>query len=334
MTEIHKLLKNISAREPLTCEGLEMVPFHGPVSPAHYLLLEEAVNAGTAEVGEISHSGSVPNLRFLNHGELPVFLLDGEELTGAKQNRILNVTVLAGKGETILPVSCVEAGRWHHESAMFRVSDRVLFSELRSKKLRRVSARLAASGERFSDQGEVWDDIAAKSARMESRSPTGAAEAIYERHRVPLDKYVQALRPQQDQTGAAFFIRGAFAGLDLFDTHHALSHCLPKLVRSYALDDMDRGARGTSGEVQGVDDLVHALLDVRQNRHPGVGLGEDVRFANRRIEGAALVHRDRVVHLCAFPSEQVEHESGSAEEHGIAAPKRRRQLLRGSGRIG
>ncbi len=55
----------------------------------------------------------MPELRFVNHCERPVLLLDGEELVGAKQNRILNLTVLVPAHQTIvIPVSCVEAGRW------------------------------------------------------------------------------------------------------------------------------------------------------------------------------------------------------------------------------
>ena len=38
--------------------------------------------------------GSVPELRFVNECGAPVLLLDGEELVGAKQNRIINLTIL------------------------------------------------------------------------------------------------------------------------------------------------------------------------------------------------------------------------------------------------
>jgi hypothetical protein len=37
----------------------------------------------------------VPQLLFINDAMRPVLLLDGEELVGAKQNRVLNLTVLA-----------------------------------------------------------------------------------------------------------------------------------------------------------------------------------------------------------------------------------------------
>jgi hypothetical protein len=43
----------------------------------------------------VSEGGSVPHLLFINDAMRPVLLLDGEELVGAKQNRVLNLTVLA-----------------------------------------------------------------------------------------------------------------------------------------------------------------------------------------------------------------------------------------------
>jgi hypothetical protein len=42
----------------------------------------------------VSEGGSVPNLRVINKTPHHVLLFDGEELKGAKQNRILNTTIL------------------------------------------------------------------------------------------------------------------------------------------------------------------------------------------------------------------------------------------------
>ena len=49
-----------------------------------------------------------------------LLMLDGEELVGAKKNRVLNVTVLiAAQSDTVIPVSCVEQGRWSYWSQEF-----------------------------------------------------------------------------------------------------------------------------------------------------------------------------------------------------------------------
>ena len=54
----------------------------------------------------------MPDLGLDNQCDRPVLLLDGEELVGAKQNRILKLSLPAPAGKPIvMPVSCVEAGR-------------------------------------------------------------------------------------------------------------------------------------------------------------------------------------------------------------------------------
>ncbi len=66
-----------------------------------WLTSDEAATAGALEVTEVSEAGSVPALRVVNKGNRAVFLLDSEELVGAKQNRILNTSVLIAAGQTI-----------------------------------------------------------------------------------------------------------------------------------------------------------------------------------------------------------------------------------------
>ncbi len=84
----------------------------GGVAAPPYLTAAEALDAGTLSIGEMG-GGSVPQLVLKNAGTLPVLLLDGEHLEGAMQNRVLNATVLAAPDhETVIPVSCVERGRW------------------------------------------------------------------------------------------------------------------------------------------------------------------------------------------------------------------------------
>lgn len=68
-----------------------------------------------------------------------------------------------------------------------------------------------------SDQGEMWDGIAAKARRMDSDSPTAAMEAVYLRHDSTLDGYLHAIGPADGQVGAVFSIGGRVVCMDLFD---------------------------------------------------------------------------------------------------------------------
>src|SRR5207249_3998616 len=83
--------------------------------------------AGAAvTIGEVSAAGEVPALSVVNDADRPVLLLDGEELVGARQNRILNTTVLVAAQATLrIPVSCVEQGRWSYRGKRFETGDAV-----------------------------------------------------------------------------------------------------------------------------------------------------------------------------------------------------------------
>ncbi len=268
-----------------------------------YLTLDEALAAKTACVTEVSESGSVPELYFQNNGDLPVLLLDGEELVGAKQNRVLNLTILAPAFEAIkIPVSCVEQGRWSHSSKGFHLEDRVMFSRGRSNKAASVSRSMSSGGSRRSDQSEVWENISSKSDRFRVESPTGSMSDIYEDRKSSLSEFVGAFSSSDFQVGAIFGIDDAVAGIDLFDSPGTFSKLFPKLIRSYALDAIETtSSENKSTPKSETEKFIDILKSVNVEEFPAVGLGEDVRVKSHMISGGALVNENRIVHLGAFP---------------------------------
>ena len=187
-----------------------MFPFTGVAGRSiDYLTLDEAHKDGSASVSEVSESGSVPDLRFLNNGNKPVFLLDGEELLGAKQNRILNLSILVPENSEIdIPVSCVEQGRWSYNSDYFRSSDRSYFSKGRAKKARMVSNSLSGGMAARSDQGEVWRDVAEKAAAFSVNSDSDAMSDVFEAESGRIDEFVESIHHVPEQAGALFAIDG------------------------------------------------------------------------------------------------------------------------------
>ena len=78
----------------------------------------------------------MPELSFENPSAEKILLVDGDELVGAKQNRILNLTILVGAGQkVVIPVSCVEQGRWRYRTAEFASAGRTLFAKARARKM-------------------------------------------------------------------------------------------------------------------------------------------------------------------------------------------------------
>jgi hypothetical protein len=125
-------LCSITVGPPVTFDSITMLPLLGPRAVERepsYVTLDEAIEQAWTEVTEISEQGSVPELRVINKGPQPVFILDGEELVGAKQNRVVNLSILvAAASELVIPVSCVEAGRWRSRSKAFASAPRAQYA--------------------------------------------------------------------------------------------------------------------------------------------------------------------------------------------------------------
>jgi hypothetical protein len=267
-----------------------------------YLLLDEAIERRLLLIKEVSQSGSIPDLLVTNSADMPVLILDGEELVGAKQNRVLNLTVLVAAHSTIqIPVSCVEAGRWSYESVAFRPSAHTQYAMGRAARAAHVTASLRSSGERRSNQVEVWADLEEKAARLGTHSPTGAMMAMYLEHAPQLEEYTQAFRIVDGQLGAIFALNGRVMGIDLFDHSVTLSAVMSKLVRSYALDAIDSlPMRSPSSSVNAARAFLRFLTKANLIEVPAVGVGTDVRIESRAVSGGALLALAGVVHLFGF----------------------------------
>ncbi len=152
------------------------------------------------------------------------------------------------------------------------------------------------------DQGEIWDDIAMKSARMEAVSPTRAMDSMYESYEASIDGFISAFRPSKDQSGAIFGIGGEIIGFDLFDHPSTFEKLFPKLLQSYALDALDGRHRPfkTPTLKDGTDFVTATANDAEVTEFPAIGEGTDIRLTGRTLTGSALETNDIVVHLCAF----------------------------------
>jgi hypothetical protein len=296
-------VKQVGLGEAIEFGNLTVFPLvGGGLRRPAYLTLDEAIAGGVVEIGEVSEGGSVPHIQVCNKSPQPVLLVDGEELVGAKQNRIVNLTIMVPAHRTlIIPVSCVEAGRWRQEADGFAAAPRAQYAKARGEKMRDVTASLSREGSRHADQHAIWEDIAAKASRMHAASETGAMSAIFDRHAAPIEAYAEAIVAVDQQVGAVFAIDGAVKGLDLFDSSDTLRKVLPKLVRSYAADAIESGRRNVSRpSASRAAAFLEAVSAAEARSFPAVGEGVDVRIESPDVTGGALTVDDAIVHLAAF----------------------------------
>lgn len=297
---------------------------------AVYLTLDEALAQGGFTITEIGAAGQVPALQVINNLEQRVLLLDGEELVGAKQNRVLNLTILlAPKSVTTIPVSCIERGRWSYNSRNFRSPQRAMSAALRKKKARSVSFCIRNFGSYQSDQGEIWEEIEAKFARAGIQpSPTQALSDLCEVRQDRSNDYLQHFSPCDRQLGLAAFIDGALAGVELLGRYDTLQRLYDKLVGSYILDALETAQRGVAAATASdlLADFLEEAAAAIPERRPSVALGWDFRLESSTVLGAGLEFEDQILQLSLF---QREAESGNGEaQRSLRRASLRRQGMR------
>jgi hypothetical protein len=301
--------------------------FTSNIGSIEYLTLKEAIGEKLIDITEIDDSGVVPELEVRNNVEIPVLLLDGEELLGAKQNRIVNTTILLKeKSETIIPVSCVEQGRWSDTSKNFMYSDRIASYQLRNVKSASVKKSVENLGRYSSDQRAVWDEVHKLQDKTEVHSPTSAMGDVYEAKSYDLESYIKVFELVEGQKGLLVFINGEIIGLDVISSRSAYKILHKKLIKSYALDSMvQKGDKKIVSNINLdlVDKFLKEIMKSEESKNESVGYGYDYRFASASYIGSTLVFNDEVIHASFFKSLEIED-----EEIGGMATSRTRANLR------
>jgi hypothetical protein len=295
---LRELLPELSIAAPIGYQGVRIIPLRlRSTSDLEYLTLDESL-AVLVTIEEASPSGSVPELRVRNRAKDRVFIPDGSTLAGAKQNRVVNLSVmLAPESVTVIPVSCVERGRWsfltRHCSPSWS-SD----SALRAMMCRGVTGSLRKSKSVGIDQGAVWDHVEAMLCGSGAASPTRAYHALYERWRQELADYEAHLPIPANACGVAVEVDGRVQSVDLFDKPDTLRRLWPGLMKSYALAALAPGV--VWGREAGVKEFLDRILASDGESHQTAGIGTSVRLATDEAVGAALLCDDRLVHLSLF----------------------------------
>jgi len=322
---------------------LTLIPLTGRSSEARFTSLATPGISDLLQVRELGEAGQVRSLVVDNRSPFPAFLLDGEEILGGKQSRIVNSSILVpAEAETVIPVSCCEAGRWARSGdGRFRSEHRAMPSSMRSSKSARVSASLRRSGLHDGDQRAVWEDIEEYRAMRGVRSRTSAMGDVFEADRQQLEQLIQEVGPLADQVGVIAAIGDRLLAVEVLASATLYAEVHRKLLHSFgseAILGTSRGARPARRhpqtdrilavlEANGVPPRVIAqveqatlvgdapsarralrfargVLKGKATTHDTAGLGADIRVTSSRGQATALVHEERLIHLSVFPNQR------------------------------
>ena len=164
---------------PITSHrNISIAPLSLPRKPqTMYTGWQDAYFSGSIGVREVDATGAVEELFVTNQAATNVLLLDGEELCGLNQNRVLATTVLMpAKASLNIPVSCSEAGRWSPLGRGTMAADALMARSSRVEKMKATVRNAEATGPRARryqvDQEQVWTNIRDLQTQLGVTSPT------------------------------------------------------------------------------------------------------------------------------------------------------------------
>jgi hypothetical protein len=292
-------LPKLRVGDPVRHEALCVFPlFSEPNSKIDYRLSDEALADESLLIEEISEGGSVPDLLVENKGDVRVLFLEGEELVGAKQNRILNTSVLVAAHTKIkIPVSCVEQGRWGYRSRYFGSSGSHSPSKLRRALKASVSRSVKEERGYTSDQGAVWNEVDCLHATHGVESGTAAMSDAFDTHQDRIASFTENVKYVDGATGMAVAIGGKIVALDVFDKPSTCQKVWDRMLSGVVFDALEAGETDQAPSVADVEQLLGTANDLPWEQTKAVGEGEDYRAESKQGDHAsALAFEDTVVH--------------------------------------
>jgi hypothetical protein len=315
------LIGLLEVGRPAAYQALTIVPIYRTDSPKpfDFVMLDEAVKNGGIEIGELD-GGRVPQVRISNLSKRTIYIMGGEILTGARQDRILASDLLLSPGmrNIVAPVYCVEHGRWTAVSPTFTTRNNIGTYDLRAK----------AAGKGEAAQAEIWDRVAEQNARVGVASPTGAYQDAYEAE--ANKKKIQAIeekmtaipRLMKDTVGVVIALGGRIVSADVFADPALFQKQWPKILRSSALSALGHAGSGRLDQT-GAADFLRNLTGKSYERRKSLDLGIEFSCQDDDVTVQALVLDEAVVHLAAFAQD-----GGRKKVIERDAPEQRLRVIR------
>ena len=293
--------------QSLVYHTITVFPLFSDATAVPYALSIDALKLGETRVTECGKNGSVPELLVVNGSPDRVLFLEGEHLEGARQDRVLNTSVLvSARSETIIPVSCVESGRWRQSGRAFSHGKGHSSRELRRTLKRSVSDSLRRGRRHSSDQSQVWRDVAREQSGHGVHSRTGAMHDTYKSLETAIEQSRQGLSYVNGSTGLAIYIGGEPSSVDLFDRADTCAKVWDRMIAAAVVEgftpahaESPRRAHPPASHVLRAFDALKAA-DWKQVKP--VGEGAEFRTttvagnpATALFDGENLVHASLVV---------------------------------------
>jgi len=295
---VEAMLRSADIGQPWQWEGLTVFPVvlrpvrsFGPV-----LTLEEALAKGLLTLNEIG-GGRVNRVIAHNRSGGHVFLMAGEALGGAKQDRMVAEDILLPPhSRTEVAVWCVERGRWAGGKE-FRSERFIAPAGVRQRAVETKS------------QAEVWASVS--EAQRATGAPQGSLATVTrsEEVRAKSRPFQERLLPLPKVTSGVCGVVVAYGrewlAADLFYEPSLFERLWPRLLDSYLMETSGRPPRWGRPSVREAEEFLGHLFWAQRLPVSTPGAGRRIELRADAVYGSALIMDPSVVHLEAFPGAQI-----------------------------
>jgi hypothetical protein len=300
MDSLSLLKEKIFLKKPAIISNLMLFPVVSktPSEKLEFNTLNEGMSKGTVSVSEARKSHRWVEVQN-SHQDKDLFIIDGEGITGGKQNRIADLSIIINRNQSkTIPAFCSEKYRWSGADN-FSISNTIAFPTIR-----KINTKSKSFPDKAKDaQSSIWGEIQRKSQTLKSFSPTQSMQSIYEDKQNELDKF-KDYKPQENQIGFLAATQKRLLCLDIFYNTGLFLKFYEKLLMSYAIDGLEdllygKGSFHTQN-LQAFFQAIFAATLIKQ-----VKKYQEYRYKIKQGFGKALIRNKQLIHASFFQDNSV-----------------------------
>ena len=281
-------MRRLELGRPVLLGNMLIVPVLGDDGCIETITLEEGLSKGAS----LRETGSIERVIVENSTEELLFVMDGEELIGERQDRMALFSTVVEKGEEFeLPVVCIEKNRWEGDTPFS--TGFTAFPRLRKT--------LTFEGKAI--QEKVWSLIETKLKTLRVSSKTMSMHHSFVERERDLEIY-QGWEPEEEAVGVMAFSNRGFLCCDIFNTRSLFRGLKDKLIKGYALDALEDRMRGRSYslDLKKINRIWKQIESAETVQLKEMKHGRHEIVSAETVKGKRYSFEDDTIHATFFPA--------------------------------
>lgn len=294
-------LENLKVQDSFEFEKFKIYPILCQKNTVlNYVSLKEAIKNDYITLTEVDSVGSISDIIIENNSGNKVLIWDGEMLIGSKQDRVFNSSILIQENsKVILPVSCIEQGRWSHRIDKFLLSENSVPIQLRNLKSKSVHETLSNSGSFLGNQSKIWYYIEYLSDSLQIKSKTLALNEIMAKKVNDNKEKLEEIKAIENQCGVIISLNNNIIGMEYISNSEVFKDLYSRILGSYffMINFSEQVTKTRIGHPCNVEEFFWDIKDIMVEKYKSVGLGNDYRFLRNDVIGSAIVYKKSIVNF-------------------------------------